>query len=179
MKQTTLFDLLDASGVDYVGQRLQWMVLTWDLSGTRGQANRYWRALMTDDNYLAATGYRSPRVFADNKPNTGSYVALSLGSGAALQAAMDLTEVQLADGFTMLCRPLAVDCSIFEGARSTGGGTLSDAGSLLGELIRRTTLGLRVLAHVNAARAAARTTHLAPDWRATGCTDSDRLWEGR
>lgn len=177
---TTLYDLLAPSKIDYLAQRLEWMILTWDLAEARGRGNHYYRLLMTDDSYLAITGYRSPQVFADTKPNSGTHVAWSLDSDHALQEAMDLTTSKLDDGFTMVCRPLAVNCSTFEGARSTSGGTPRDAGSLLGELSKRTTLGLRTLGHVNAARAAAQPTHLAPDWReTTDHTDATRLWEGR
>lgn len=179
MSGPTLHDLLGGLTLE-LSDRLEWMVLTWDLACIRGGSNDYYRLLMTDACLISAGGVRTPQVFATSAPQLGQRDALLFYSDDNLQESLRLTEARERDGYGLVCRPLAVDCSTFSGRRTSTGRTPRDAGSLLRELSNLSVLSLQVLAHINAARAAARDAYLAPGWQeTTGHTDAARLWEGR
>lgn len=79
----------------------------------------------------------------------------------------------------MLCRPLTVDCSDWDGERSSGGENIRDASHLLFELFDKTRTGLHLLSHINNNRSLACGTRIDPHWEANFSAVTQRaLWNG-
>ena len=96
MSGPTLHDLLGGLTLE-LSDRLEWIVLTWDLACIKGGSNDYYRLLMTDDCLISTGGVRTPQVFATSAPQLGQRDALLFYSDDNLQESLRLTEARTSD----------------------------------------------------------------------------------
>lgn len=176
-----LGELLESRGMDVTGSRLAWAVFTWDQAFIDAAgANSYARYFLTHDGLLIAYGQRTRTKFTTATPVLGE-IALAPHQVKKdwLTRAAAATNDGIRQGQYLVCRPLAVDCSPFAGRRTYEGATVETPAQLLQELVEMMQLGGELLVHLNAARAGARTTHLAPDWAERfPAHTAEALWDG-
>lgn len=172
--EATLKSVLTGLGHDPDSPRLRWMVLTWDLAKIEGTSNKFYRFHLTQDALLTTYGKRAPAAFTFRGSRPMQIGTLTSTSGDPLARAVRTTAEKLKEGYVLVCRPLAVDCSVFAGPDVT------EPRDLLGEVTRKTKAGTGVLDTVNQARSDARATHISADvsWGYAGLAPDD-LWFGR
>ena len=175
----TLTDLVRPTGMNRPAERVRWLLVTWDLAVDRGSANKYYRFFLTDDCLLITNGARSEKVFADGKPLRGRMAFSRFNDAQALNDALTTTASKLSGEYAMVCRPLAVDCSDWDGEFTRAWKKISDAGHLVHELFNKTPTGIELLSHINNTRGLAMKTHLHPDWQGSfSHSDPRGLWAG-
>lgn len=159
----TLWELLDADGLDLAPRPLEWMVLTWDLAKIGGNWNRFFRLFLTVDGGLTCHSNRSADYFSTVSPKLGDVEELSGAEDHPMDHVTSATEAMLEEGYHWLCRPLAVDCSVYADQ-------VERPHELLVAMMRstspppRSSLGSEVLRTVNATRDGHVGTHLDVDW---------------
>ena len=150
----TLEELLRADDLPVDAPELQWMILTWDMAQYKGPSNEYCLFLVTGDAALTLYGHRSKSAFSPIASVPGTIGGLTVGEDDSLHEVLTNTAESIGiGGYAMVCNPLAVDCTFFSGATARPAG-------LLQAIADESSLGIRVLDHVNAARAEAQATHL-------------------
>lgn len=167
--------LLGFAGVDLTPERMQWMVLTWDLSLVNQANSDFYRVFLTLDAALTVTGTRTTDVFGTITPKVGTVEDFVIAPPSdPLETALIRTDDAIEDGHEMLCRPLAVDCSTFAGGFETG-----QPYEMLSAMSFGSRQGRRVLGHINAARRTAFSTHVSPEAHRNRFRDAEELWLGR
>ena len=176
----TFTEMVRPTGMGHPAERVQWLLITWDLAVIRGSADKYYRFFLTDDCLLITNGVRSEKVFADEKPLRGRMAFSRFNDDRALEGALTMTASKLSGEYSMVCRPLAVDCSDWDGEfTASTWRKIRDAGHLLHELFNKTPTGFQLLSHINVTRELALRTHLAPDWeRNFDILEPNGLWSG-
>ena len=172
--ENSLDSLLGAAGVDLSPERMQWMVITWDLSQVTRINNDFFRVFLTVDTSLTVHGDITPSVFDARTPRIGTTGDYTGATGGSLEKALIYTDDALEDGYEMLCRPLAVDFSEFAGGPETG-----QPYEMLFAMSVGSAEGRRVLGRINAARQKAFATHASPEAHRNRFRDADKLWLGR
>ena len=170
----TLEELLRTDGLPVDDPALQWMILTWDIALIKGTSNEYCRFLLAGDALLTLYGRRTRSTFSPIASVPGTIGRLTVGEDDSLHEVLTNTAESIGiGGYAMVCNPLAVDCTFFSGATACPAG-------LLQAIADESSLGIRVLDHVNAARAEAQATHLdAGALVAFLDRTAEELWIGR
>lgn len=100
-----LYDPLEVVGVPIPEGHLTWLVLTWDMTSTRGTTGVYHRFFLTADSYVATRGPRTPHSFQQKTPSLGDAMNSSIRHPWALRDAMALTESLLETAQALVWHP--------------------------------------------------------------------------
>lgn len=171
--EPSLETMLDTAGVDLPPERMQWMVITWDLSMVNRINNDFFRVFLTLDASLTVHGDITPGVFDATTPRIGTTGDYTGETGGPLEQALIYTDDALEDGHEILCRPLAVDCSEF-----AEGSWTRRPSEMLFAMSVGSAEGRRVLGHINAARQQAFVTHASTEAHRNRFRDAEKLWLG-
>lgn len=179
--EATLKDMLTAQGLDPDAPHLRWMVMTWDLAKIGDGSNKFYRFLMTQDALLTTYGKRNPGAFAFRNSKPMQIGNLTSTTGDPIAKAVKTTSQKLREGYVLVCRPLAVNCSVFAGAAMTDGSSVTKPRDLLGEIARKSKLGIGILDTVNQSRSDAERTHMNRElaWMGLAGVPPDDVWAGR
>jgi hypothetical protein len=175
----SLSALMEGEGLVDAHEHVNWLLLTWDAACIGGRVNKYARFFLTDDSFLVTRGRRTERVFTDDKPLRGALDDHGLSVDYAFEQALNATRSKLAGNYSMVCRPMTVDCSDWDLKKTSGGENVWGAGHLVRELFNKTPTGIELLSHINATRYSALRTRLDPDWKTNfRDTTARSLWDG-
>lgn len=150
---------------DYT-DRMNWMVLTWDLARVAPDEsiNRYVRVFLAAAEVLVVDGDRSASRFHRTNPQLGAPRDSMATLDTPLPYAHSTTALALEQGYRMVCSPLAVDCSDLKDRRFPDHSYLGHHDSLPSAMTDDCLAGTTLLRTINTARWEAMLTHCAGGW---------------
>lgn len=175
----TLNDLMWSEDLDTLDDRNQWMLMTWDMVKISAESRITTRVFLSLTETVITASYHEPDTYLITEPRPGKTFGRATSGDFPLRLASRTTEESAAQGFTILCRPLAVDCSPLAGQIVSDGRLIESTGHLVRGIASGSATGIEALRAVNRARSHALSTHLNPEWRNRIASGSEyELWNG-